>query len=161
LTVNGSNFLSGASVRWNGNALTTAYVSATKLTASVPATDLATVGSYPVTVANPGGAVSTALNFTVYPATHSPLAYGFFNKTGSAGATSGNITCAWSTSEYLCTVTNETFFYSKYVVNVTPADTDTPAVTTVNSLGGQIIVKFFNLSGQPIQFPFYITVFKP
>jgi hypothetical protein len=37
LTVNGTNFVSGATVYWNGTALATTYVSATQLTASVPA----------------------------------------------------------------------------------------------------------------------------
>jgi hypothetical protein len=34
-------------------------------------------------------------------------------------------------------------------------------MATVNSIGGQIIVKIFNLSGTAIQDPFYISVFKP
>ena len=164
LTVNGSNFASGttgSSVYWNTTALTTTYVSATLLKASVPAADIAALGTFQITVATPGKTTSNAIPFTVAPTTHTPLAYGFFNKTGMPGATSGNITCAWNTSEYLCTVTGELFFYSKYVVNVTVADTDAPAIVTVNSVGGQIIVKIFNLSGTAIEAPFYITVFKP
>jgi hypothetical protein len=164
LTVNGSNFASGSagsSVYWNTTKLTTTYVSATRLTASVPAADIAALGSFPITVVTPGKTTSNAIPFTVAPATHTPLAYGFFNKTGTPGATSGNITCAWNTSEYLCTVTGETFFYSKYVVNATIADTDAPAIVTVNSIGGQIVVKIFNLSGTAIEYPFYIAVFKP
>jgi len=39
LTVNGSNFVSGAAIKWNGVALTSTYVSATQITAQVrPAT---------------------------------------------------------------------------------------------------------------------------
>jgi hypothetical protein len=146
---------------WNANALATKYVSAIKNTASVPASDLAKLGTANITAVNPGAAASNVLPFTVAPTTHMPLAYGFFNLTGTPGATSGNITCAWNTSEYLCTVTGETFFYSKDVVNVTPADINTPAIPTVNSVSGYIIVKIYNLSGDPIQTPFYINVFKP
>jgi YVTN family beta-propeller protein len=53
LTVNGSNFISTSIVEWNGTGLTTTYVSATQLTASVPATDIATAGMISVTVLNP------------------------------------------------------------------------------------------------------------
>ena len=63
--------------------------------------------------------------------------------------------------EYLCTVTGEIFYYSKYVVNVTPADTGSAAIPTANSVGGQIIVKIYDLTGSSIQKPFYITVYKP
>jgi len=161
LTVNGSKFVSGAIVFWNTTKLITTFGSATKLTAAVPAADLAAPGSASITVVNPGNITSNAMTFTVSPATHTPLAFGFFNQLGTPGATSGNITCTWNTSEYLCTVTGEKFFYSKYVVNATPADTDFPAMATVNSIGGQIIVKIFNLSGTAIQDPFYISVFKP
>src|SRR5437016_2295992 len=37
LTVNGTGFVSGDTVLWNGGALTTTFVSATQVTASVPA----------------------------------------------------------------------------------------------------------------------------
>ena len=57
LTVNGSRFVNGATVLWNGAALTTNYVSTTQLTATGNATQAGLVN---VTVANPGpGAVST------------------------------------------------------------------------------------------------------
>jgi hypothetical protein len=53
LTVNGSNFISTSVVQWNGAALTTTDVSATQLTASVPASDIAAAGIVSVTVLNP------------------------------------------------------------------------------------------------------------
>ena len=67
LTVNGSNFVSGSSVRWNGAARTTTFVSATRLTAAVTAADLATAGTASVTVFSPtpGGGTSSALVFTI------------------------------------------------------------------------------------------------
>src|SRR4030095_8204309 len=67
LTVNGSNFVSGAVVRWNGSARTTTFGSATQLTAAIPASDIAAAGTAQVTVANPDGAVSNASPFTVTP----------------------------------------------------------------------------------------------
>ncbi len=67
LTVNGTNFVGGASVLWNGTALTTTFVSATKLTASVPASDVASPGTANVKVSNPtpGGGPSGTLTFTI------------------------------------------------------------------------------------------------
>jgi hypothetical protein len=67
LTVNGSNFVSGSVVNWSGAALTTTYSSATKVTAQVPASDLATTGTASITVTNPspGGGTSGAASFAV------------------------------------------------------------------------------------------------
>jgi hypothetical protein len=50
LTVNGSNFLSGDTVEWNGVPLPTTFVSASKLTAKVSAAEVAAAGSAAVTV---------------------------------------------------------------------------------------------------------------
>ncbi len=69
LTVNGSNFVGGAVVRWDGANRVTSFVSGTQLTATIPATDLATAGIYPVSVFNPapgGGTSTTSANFTVH-----------------------------------------------------------------------------------------------
>ena len=45
LTVNGSSFVNGATVRWNGADRTTTFVSATQLTAAIPASDIAATGT--------------------------------------------------------------------------------------------------------------------
>ena len=67
LTVNGTYFVPGAIVRWNGADLTTSYVSSIKLTAVVPAAVLTLGGTAAVTVFNPspGGGASTSLNFNI------------------------------------------------------------------------------------------------
>jgi uncharacterized protein (TIGR03437 family) len=65
ITVNGSGFVSGATVQWNGSARTTAFVSSTQLTAQVPASDTAAAGSAGITVLNPGSAASNALTFSI------------------------------------------------------------------------------------------------
>ncbi len=68
LTANGTQFVSGASeVRWNGTALATTFVSATQLTAAVPASLIAQGGTASVTVvtAVPGGGTSSAKSFAV------------------------------------------------------------------------------------------------
>ncbi|MCZ2151534.1 MAG: putative Ig domain-containing protein [Bryobacterales bacterium] len=67
LTVNGINFLSGATVRLNNVDLATTFVSATQLTAIVPATLLAASGDFPVIVRNPDSQLSPPATFTVSP----------------------------------------------------------------------------------------------
>jgi YD repeat-containing protein len=67
LTVNGSNFVSGAVVSFNGQARPATFVSATELTASVSPSEIQTAGMYPVKVVNPDGmgGSSAAVTFTV------------------------------------------------------------------------------------------------
>src|SRR6266571_5163874 len=67
LTVNGTSFVSGSVVRWNGGARTTTFVSGTQLQAAIPASDVATAGTASVTVFSPtpGGGSSGALTFTI------------------------------------------------------------------------------------------------
>jgi len=70
LTVDGTNFINGAStVTWNGANRTTTFVSATQLTAIIPATDIATTGSAAVGVTTTGAAAaSNTQTFTINPA---------------------------------------------------------------------------------------------
>lgn len=67
LTVNGSNFVSGSVVRWNGGNRTTTFVSDTRLTAVIPAADIVSVGTGTVTVYTPapGGGTSGDLTVTI------------------------------------------------------------------------------------------------
>lgn len=67
LTVNGTNFVPGATVQWNGQNRLTTFVSSTQLTAQIPNTDLATAGTAQVRVLNPtpGGGTSNNLQFTI------------------------------------------------------------------------------------------------
>jgi hypothetical protein len=65
LTVNGSNFVSGAMVQWNGSSRPTTYVSSAQLVASIPASDVATAGTAQIGVVNPSSSRSSSLTFTV------------------------------------------------------------------------------------------------
>jgi hypothetical protein len=70
LTAIGSNFITSSVIQWNGAALATTYVSATQLTAQVPASDLVASGSSSsasVTVVNPNpnGGRSNAVQFSI------------------------------------------------------------------------------------------------
>jgi hypothetical protein len=66
LMVNGANFAKGAMVQWNGSSRVTTFVSATRLTAKILATDVATAGTASIQVVNgsPGQPIS---NITYFP----------------------------------------------------------------------------------------------
>jgi hypothetical protein len=93
LTVNGSGFLSGAIVQWNGSALVTSFVSGTQVTASVPANLILTSGTANVTVVNPGTAASSALTFSINPQViNSPVILSLSPSSAVAGGTAFTIT---------------------------------------------------------------------
>ncbi|HXP86091.1 MAG TPA: putative Ig domain-containing protein [Bryobacteraceae bacterium] len=99
LTVNGTGFTVGAAVLFDGASMATAYVSATQLTAAIPAAAIASAHTASVTVSNPQGGVSNAVNFAVAAAngltivTPSPLASGVVGSSyGQALYASGGAT---------------------------------------------------------------------
>lgn len=67
LTVNGSNFISGSTVQWNGSNRASIYVSASRLTASIAASDVASSGTAEITAVNPspGGGTSAQVGFVI------------------------------------------------------------------------------------------------
>lgn len=67
LTVNGTGFVSGSVVQWNGTPLATTFVSGSQITAIIPAADLAVGGTGSISVANPapGGGTSNVAFFQV------------------------------------------------------------------------------------------------
>jgi hypothetical protein len=67
LTINGANFLATSAVTYNDIAHAVTYISASRLTITLTASDLYALGSYPVVVSSPvpGGASSPA-SFQVY-----------------------------------------------------------------------------------------------
>ncbi len=74
LTVNGSGFVSGSVIYWNSTAHMTQFMTSGQLTTPVTAAEVATAGTIPVYVRNPGGTGiymnqtgqnSNTVNFTV------------------------------------------------------------------------------------------------
>ncbi len=76
LEVDGTSFATNAVINFNGAAMATTFVSATKLETTVPASAIMNAGAVPVTVTNPGvpggiygggtaAETSAAMNFTV------------------------------------------------------------------------------------------------
>src|SRR5208282_6029911 len=83
LTAKGDGFVSGSTVYWNGTALATTYVSSSQLTATVPATDLATPNTAIVTVISPGPGGGTS-NFQ-YFVVEDPVVQNYFSSRGITG----------------------------------------------------------------------------
>src|SRR5207302_10459084 len=71
---NGTNFVSRSTVKWNATALTTTFVSSTRLTAIVPASLITAAGTASITVVS-CGATSNTQTFTIAatPVITSPL----------------------------------------------------------------------------------------
>ena len=89
LTVNGTNFMPGSVVNFAGSSRTTTYVSATQLTAAIPASDMTAAGTFNITVFNPapGGGTSNAQTFTVttaFPTATTNAASGVTTENGGA-----------------------------------------------------------------------------
>jgi hypothetical protein len=125
ITANGSGFTTGALILWNGTALTTTLVSATQLTAPVPAANIAAAGTAQVSVQIPGSAqspttvnntttteISNIVLFTVNTVPGTPPAV----TSVSASTTNAASTPYCSTQGFTLTV-NGTNFTSDAVVN--------------------------------------------
>ena len=71
LTVNGTGFVSGSVVNWNGNVRPTNFVSSSKMTATIAASDVVSPSTASVTVTNPlpGGGISNVGFFSITNAT--------------------------------------------------------------------------------------------
>lgn len=94
LTVNGSNFVVGSVVNWNGSPRPTTFVSSTVLQAQIPATDLQTPSDISVTVFNPepGGGVSPAATFRVTATNPVPVLTSIDPLVANAGVTNVGLT---------------------------------------------------------------------
>ncbi len=75
LNVYGSNFLVGATVQWNGTALSTTWLSSKQLTALIPAANLASISTANVTVVNPNSSGTSSPRTFAISATPSPAAW--------------------------------------------------------------------------------------
>jgi hypothetical protein len=103
LTINGTGFAPGATVQWNGTAIVSSFVSATQLTATVPAPLVATAGTAVVSVVQGGSTIGSAL-FTVNPPGQS-CTFTFSPPSASIGASGGSGTVAVTASRNDCTWT--------------------------------------------------------
>lgn len=65
LTANGTGFVNGSQIVWNGTTMTTTFVSGTQLTTTIASSYLAAAGTATVFVLNPDSTVSNFLPFTI------------------------------------------------------------------------------------------------
>ena len=84
LTVNGSGFAANSTVLWNGASLPTSFVSASQLTASIPANLIASAGSATLRV-NTNGTASNSSIFTITAAIPTPVISSLSPSTAQAG----------------------------------------------------------------------------
>jgi glucose/arabinose dehydrogenase len=95
LTVNGSGFVDGSVVRWNGSDRPTTFVGAGQLKAAIAAGDIGAVGAAPVTVFTPapGGGLSGPktfnVNLTFLDVATTDFGYVYIQAVANAGVTAG------------------------------------------------------------------------
>lgn len=65
LTANGTNFVNGSEIVWNGVVMPTTFGSTTSISTNIPASYLTTVSVAYVFVLNPGNVISSTLPFTI------------------------------------------------------------------------------------------------
>ncbi len=137
LTVNGTGFVSNSVIQWNGTNLTTTYVSDTQLTALVPATDIQTAGTAPVTVFTPGPGESNAQTFTINPVI--TVTQGAGGTISPAGDSGGNVYVDYG-SDQSFTITPNTHYHLDSVT------TDAGVVTPVDNHDGTYTYTFIGVT---------------
>ena len=157
LTVNGTNFVSGATVQWGSTALTTTFVSASQLTAAVPASLIANAGSANVTV-TVSGSTSTGATFTISPAALPPTITSLSPATATAGSAAFTLTInganfdSGTTVQWGTTALARTYVSSTQLTAVVPASliaAPGSATVTVTSSGGTSAGATFTINGAP------------
>jgi len=123
LVLYGSNFENEATVAWNGTTLSSSWVSATQMTATIPSSDVASVGRAMVTVTNPspGGGTSAAQTFSIVsPAPATTWVRSFLPNTG--------------VQDIVWDVTHGVLY-----VSISSADSSSPnTIVTINPLTGTV-----------------------
>lgn len=143
ITVDGSSFVSGATVNYNGSSRATTFVSASQLTAQLTASDISSTGAFPVTVTNPNGATSNGVNFGVN-APSVPTITSIVPQTVAAGAAAFTLTVngtnfsAMSTVQWNGTARTTQFVNSTQLtasISASDVATQGSAQVTVNTPG--------------------------
>src|ERR1017187_7343749 len=152
-TPTGTGFASGSTVLGNGRSRTTSFSSATRLTATIPASDLATAGTAPVTVVNPtpGGGTSNALTFTITTGAFTP----------APAISSGGVVNAAASATQLAVAGSIASVFGSNFTDSTVAATSLPLPATLAGVTVQInglAVPLFAVSSQQINFqvPWYL-----
>jgi uncharacterized protein (DUF2345 family) len=154
VTINGSNFVSGAVVSFGTTAASTTFVNATQLTATTPA---ASAGAVSVKVQNPDGQSATLPSGFTYTAP-APAFAGTNPVSPNTGSTAGGTTVTINGSNFVsgATVSFGTTAASTTFVNATQLTATTPAASA-----GAVSVKVQNPDGQFATLPNGFTYTAP
>jgi uncharacterized protein (DUF2345 family) len=154
VTINGSNFVSGAAVSFGSAAASTTFVNATRLTAVTPA---AAAGAVTVKVQNPDGQSATLPSGFTYAAP-APAFTGTNPVSPNTGSTAGGTTVTINGSNFVsgATVSFGTTAASTTFVNATQLTATTPAASA-----GAVSVKVQNPDGQFATLPNGFTYTAP
>ena len=164
LTVNGSGFVAGSMVLWNGSPRTTTFVSQGQLRASITAADISLATTSQVSVFNPtpGGGTSGSLTFTAVVPTPTPSLSSISPNTATAGSGTFTLTvngngfvpsslALWNNSARPTTYINST----QLQVAISAADiqyggTAQVSVSNPPPGGGVTMAAAFTISGSPL-----------
>ncbi|HWX53658.1 MAG TPA: carboxypeptidase regulatory-like domain-containing protein [Verrucomicrobiae bacterium] len=148
LTLNGTNFVPGSAVNWNGSARVTTFVGQTQVKAAILATDLTAVGTASLTVFNPapGGGTSPAMTLAI----DTPA--------GTAGAvTASSNTTTLTVTHGQSTTLTVTFTGETAGATVTAICYNLPAATTCALSGNTVTIA--TSAGTPVGSYQVIVVF--
>jgi uncharacterized delta-60 repeat protein len=139
LTVNGAGFTTGSTVLWNGSARPTTLVSSMQVTATIPASDLATTRDLTpiaITVTRPDGATATARPFLVVSGNVAAFASGVVGR-GTSGTVSdaGGGIIAGTVGGVTATLTNNGAASGAATVTVVTYGSN-PTAGTIFAAGG-------------------------
>ena len=157
LIVTGTNFLTGVPVSLGSTALTTTLVSATQLTAAVPANLLTQAGTAQITAANSGGASSNAVALTITPPTPTITSIAPSSVTAGGAAFTVTITgtnfLTGATASLGSTALTTTFVSATQLTAAVPANLiaqpGTPQITAANTGGTASNASSLSARSQP------------
>ncbi len=92
-----------------------------------------------------------------------PIAYAYIDDVdGEVKSGTSNVTCKWEAgnSRYRITIAGETYLYDDYQTLVTPSGSSPPAFAVTSSVGGDLLVTIYDLSGTKIKKDFQFVTFK-
>jgi len=156
LTVNGANFVSGATVMWGTTALTTTYLNASSVTAPITSAQIASSGTVKVTVKNATTAISSAATFTINapkitslsPATIPAGSTGFTLTVNGSNFLSG-ATVVWGTASLPTSFVSATQLTAT-VLTAQVADAGADAVYVANPGGAPSATSSFSVTAAPV-----------
>jgi hypothetical protein len=161
LTVNGLNFVKGASVGFNGSSGPTTFVSSTQLTIAILAAAIASQNTINVSVTNPlgnggNGETSSSLPFAILPTNTQPVVGALVPASTNAGGPAFTLTLvgsgftAGSIVTFKSSVVSSAFVSQTQLQAAIPASAiavaGTPFVTVANPGGNPSLVTTFTVN---------------